>query len=274
MPGKVGLERRVVVGQRIKLHLAVVAVTESLQHRAQPRALEASRLEEGFHEIAIVKRERGQRPCLSGKLPRVVQCALEDEPGDRVDVHRRHLAAEPHRLQRDRASTGKRIQHLGRAAAIRLANFLPEPVEIGAVLAPPMENPADGLLLHLLRSPPADLLPLDLLDDVTGHPFQDLLALFRVTRVEQQRRNERRPARRQRPPGRPDMQRRDVPVPNVLLVDRVERDLLDRKRDLDQAGVVKGHDVVPSGCSGSGSMGTKGTECLTLPSGCLSMTRA
>ena len=34
------------------------------------------------------------------------------------------------------------------------------------------------------------------------------------------------------------MQRRDVPVPDVLLVDRVQRRLLERESDFDQAGVV------------------------------------
>ena len=221
-----------------------------------------------------MKRKRGQRPCLSGKLLRVVQRALEDEPSDRVDIHRRRLAAEPHRLEWDRAAAGERIQHFGRAAAIRLANFPPEPVEIGVVLAPPMQDAADGLLLHLLDGPPTDLPPLDFLDDAAGHPFQDLPALLSVAGVRQQRRDQRRPTRRQRPPCRPDMQRRDVPVPNVLLVHRVKRDLLQRKRNLDQAGIVGGHGAAPSpGCAGSGSMGTKGTVCLTPPSGSLSMMR-
>ena len=45
----------------------------------------------------------------------------------------------------------------------------------------------------------------------------------------------RRPARRQWPPHRPDVQRRDVPVSHVLFVDGVEGDLFQRERGFDEA---------------------------------------
>ena len=44
---------------------------------------------------------------------------------------------------------------------------------------------------------------------------------------------ERRPRRSQRSPRRPDVQRRDVAVPHVFLVNRVERDLLQGAGDFD-----------------------------------------
>ena len=56
-----------------------------------------------------------------------------------------------------------------------------------------------------------------------------------VRRVGPQRRADHRPARRQRPPRPPDVQRRDVPVPDRLLAPRVRRDALDGQVDLDQA---------------------------------------
>src|SRR5205807_9851727 len=109
-------------------------------------------------------RESGQRAGLSGELLRVFQRAFEDEPGDRVDVDRRCLTAEPHRLQGDRAATGKRVEHLRRAPAISLADFLAEPIEVGAAFAPPMQDAAAGFAFALLDNLPVDLLPLDRLD--------------------------------------------------------------------------------------------------------------
>src|SRR5690606_35232209 len=127
------------------------------------RALEALRLQEGLHEIAVMKREVRQRAGLAGELLRVFQRALQDEPGDRIDVDRRHLAAETHGLQRDRAAARERIEHLRRPPAIGLADFLSEPVEIGTVLPAPMQDSALGLALADLDRPSADLLLLDLL---------------------------------------------------------------------------------------------------------------
>jgi len=51
------------------------------------------------------------------------------------------------------------------------------------------------------------------------------------------RASRRRSSRRERPPRRPDVQRRNVPVAHVLLVHRVERRLLQRKRDFNQTAV-------------------------------------
>ena len=58
--------------------------------------------------------------------------------------------------------------------------------------------------------------------------------------------NQSRPTRRQRPPRRPDVERRDMPVPDVLLMDRVQGSLLERERDFDEAGPIGHHSLSPS----------------------------
>ena len=99
-------------------------------------------------------------------------------------------------------------------------------------------------LLDRLDRLAADLLLLDLGDDLPADLLQQFLPLLRRARIGQQRGDQRRPARRQRPPRRPDVQRRDVPVADVLLVDRVERRLLEREGDFDEAGFII-HGILP-----------------------------
>ena len=70
-----------------------------------------------------------------------------------------------------------------------------------------------------------------------------MAALVPAARIRQQRRQQHRPARRQRPLRRPDVQRRDMPVPHVLFVDGIEGDLLQRERRFDQA-LVSHHPAV------------------------------
>ena len=70
-----------------------------------------------------------------------VERALQNEPGDRIDVDGRDLAAERHRLQRDRAATCERIEHPRRAATVDVANPRAKPVEILSVLPLPVQNP-------------------------------------------------------------------------------------------------------------------------------------
>ena len=218
----------------------------------QSHALEALCLQEGFHEVAVLQREGGQRAGLPGELLRVFERAFEDEPGDRVDVDRRRLAAEPHRLQRDRTPAGERVEHPRRPPAIGLADLLPEPVEIGTALAPPMQDAAARLALALLDRLAVDLLFFDYLHDLAGEPPVDRLALLVVAGVGQQGRDQRRAARRQRPPCRPDVQGRDMPVPDVLFVHRIERHLFQREIELDQALHVL-HCHFPSVFSESGA---------------------
>ena len=63
-----------------------------------------------------------------------------------------------------------------------------------------------------------------------------------LRRVRPQRRANDRPARRQRPPRPPDMQRGNVPVPDGLLPPRVRRDALDGQVNFDEAAGV-GHRI-------------------------------
>src|SRR5205807_2235865 len=99
----------------------------------------------------------------------------------------------------------------------------------------------DDLLLHL---PVGQLLLFDDLHHLAAQLLQQPPPLLRIPRIRQQRRDQRRPARRQRSPRRPDVQRRDVPVPYVLLVHGIERRLLQRKGDFYEArGVSHGRDT-------------------------------
>ena len=98
--------------------------------------------------------------------------------------------------------------------------------------SPPVEDPAPSLLLHPLAAGARRF------DHPPRHPLQQLAARVPVARIRQQRRQQRRPTRRQRPPRRPDVQRRDVPVPHVLLVDGVEGDLLQRESCLNQTNFI------------------------------------
>ena len=114
-----------------------------------------------------------------------------------------------------------------------------------------MKDAALGLLLDALdRLPVGHLLAFDLLDDLAADLLAQLAPLLRVARVGQQRGDQRRPASRQRPPRRPDVQRRDVPMPDILLVDGVQRRLLEREGVFDQSGEVV-HALIPA---------TEGTE--------------
>jgi hypothetical protein len=67
------------------------------------------------------------------------------------------------------------------------------------------------------------------------------LGAFRVGRLEPERRADESAAGRQRPPWPPDVQRRDVPVPDRLLPPRVGADPLDGQIDLDQAIGISRH---------------------------------
>ena len=157
--------------------------------------------------------------------------AAQDEPRHRVDVRRHRLAPEPHRFQRNRPAPRERVEHPRGPSPERLPDLLPEPRKLPAVLAPPVEDPAPSLLLHPLAAGARRF------DHPPRHPLQQLPTRVPAARIRQQRRQQRRPTRRQRPPRRPDVQRRDVPVPDVLLVDGVEGDLLQRESCLDEAFV-------------------------------------
>src|SRR6516162_2026447 len=142
LPGEIGFEYWVVRNQ-FRLGWRVGAAEPELCHLPlQHSTLEALCLQEGFHEFAVFQREIGQRSGLASELLRVFERAFQNEPGDRIDVDRRHLAAEAHRLQRDCAAAGERVEHLWRATVIGFTDLAPEPVEIGPALTPPMQYAA------------------------------------------------------------------------------------------------------------------------------------
>ena len=174
---------------------------------------------------------------------RIFKGALEDEPRHRIDVHGGHLAAQTNRFKGNGAAPGERVQHPGRPSAVGLANLRSKPLQISSVLTAPMENPARRLLLDLLREPAVYPLAPHLLDHTPGHTLQNRASPFRITWVGEKRRDQRSPARRKRPPRRPDVQGRDMPVPHVLLMHGVQRGLLQRKRDLNQAPAVGPDDL-------------------------------
>ena len=104
-------------------------------------------------------------------------------------------------------------------------------------------NAADRLLLHLLDHAAVDALALRRLDHAPGQPLQHLLPLLGIAGIGKQHRNQRRPRCRKGPPRRPDIQGRDMPVPHILLVDRVEGRLLEGESDFDETG---GHIFSPN----------------------------
>jgi hypothetical protein len=201
------------------------------------------RLQKGFHESLVFEDKRGQRPRLPGELLRVFQRAFEDEPGDRVDVDGGGLTSQPHRLQRNGAAAREGVEHSGRPAAVGFLDLIAEPLERLGVFrfATPMQDAPFGLLFLAFDDLSAGhLLAFDALDHLAADFLAQLLPLFRRARIGQQRGNERRAAGRQWPPRRPDMQRRDMPVPHILFMHAIQRGLLERKGEFNEAGGV-GH---------------------------------
>ncbi len=75
-----------------------------------------------------------------------------------------------------------------------------EPVHVGAVLVSPVQDDPLGPLLDRLNDLPADLHLLNLGDDLAADLLQQFLPGLRRPRIGQQRGDQRRPTRRQRPP--------------------------------------------------------------------------
>jgi len=110
---------------------------------------------------------------------------------------------------RDREAAREGVQHLGRVVVVPRDVVYPrdlpaEPVEVGAGLPLPVEDAA-----HRLSGVGVD---------VTAQPLQELGARLLVAGIGQQRGDQRGAAGGQRSARRPDVQRGDVPVPDVLLV--------------------------------------------------------
>ena len=234
MPSEVRIEQRIVTADQVELHLDPVAVPEPLEQGPQHGPLESPRLQKRSHELRVARRELRQRLSPSGESLRIFKRALEDEPRHRIDVDRGHVAPQTHPFEGNRASASERIQHSRCPPAEGLANLLPKPLQILVALPAPVKDPARSLLLHLLHHATIHPLALHLLDHPTRHTLHNRPSVFSITKIYKQRRNQRRPARRQRPPRRPDVQCRDMPMSHVLLVNRIERHLLERKRHLDQ----------------------------------------
>jgi len=211
---------------------------QPLKLRPKRRALEPLRLEERLHEIAVAQHKVGQRSLLPGELLRIFERAFEDEPGDGIDIDRGDVATQTHRFERDRAPAGERIEHSRGAATIGLANFVPEELQVGTRLAPPMENAADGLLALDFDRLALDLLFFDLGNDAPTDTLDQPATLLRVTGVGQQRGDQRRAASRKWPSGRPYMERRDMPMPDILLVHGIQRRLLQGECPLDETSFL------------------------------------
>ena len=225
------------------------------------------RLEEGSHQRLIAKRKLRQRRGAPRQQPRIVQGATQDEPRHRVEIGGHDFAAEPHRFERDGTATGEGVEDTGGSAAERLVDLLakaekrmklpafalrsvPLPIalrvlftatpRIAKALPPPMQNPTPRRLPDLFAR------LVGLRHHLPRHPQQQLPPLLGIHGRWQEGREQRGPARRQRPPRRPDVQRGDVAVANVLFVDRVEGDLLQGEGGLDEA--AGGHGVLAALC--------------------------
>src|SRR5208337_2997906 len=142
-------------------------------------------LEERLHELGRLNRELWHGSHLAGELLGVFQGAFEDEPGDRVDVNGGRLASQAHGFQRDRPATRERVEHTRSPPTVSLLDLLAEPVHVGAVLVPPVQDTPLRLFLDNLDRFAADLLLLDLVDDLPANLFQQLLPLFRCSRIKQ-----------------------------------------------------------------------------------------
>src|SRR5690606_13462334 len=126
-------------------------------------------------------------------------------------------------------------------AAIGLADFLPEPLQIRARLPPPAQHTAFGLPgFDLLDPAIGHLLLLGGLLQHTAQAPEQLVALFLVTWVGQQRGDQRCAAGGERSARGPDVRCGDVAMTHILLVHRVDGGLLEREGALAQALVGRG----------------------------------
>ena len=195
----------------------------------------ARALKEALHKLWRFQRKLRQWPMLPCKLLRIFECAFEDEPGYWIDVDGSDLATQAHRLKGNCPATCEGIENLGGPSTVCVANPLPEPLQIWPRFSPPVENTAYRFLYLLLFNATArQLLFLYDLYYRATKLLQQLFPLLCIARVGQKCSNERSATRRQWPPGRPDVQGRDVPVTDVLLMDRVQRGLLEWECDFDQ----------------------------------------
>ena len=166
---------------------------------------------------------------------------LGDEHRHRVEIGGVALQPEPLRLQGDRAAAAKGVDDRRR-------------VVVGAQADEPARGAEDLLViavlpLHQLADEAEELLaPVararQLVERVGRPPAP------RARRGVDQRGEEDRPARGQRPPRPPQVQRGRVPVPDRLLARRLGVDRVQRQRDLNQLP-AHGYDdspLTPAAC--------------------------
>ena len=209
---------------------------------------DAPGLQKCRHQCFVAQRELRQWSALPGQHAGMVQRTAEDEPRHGVEVGSHGFAAEPHRLQGDRAAARERVENTWRAAAEGRLDLVSKradacfrvPSVAGAALAPPVQNAALGGLLH---SPATGVG--GPLHHLSRHPAEHVPARLGSARIGQQGRQQRRPTGRQGTPRRPDVQRGNVAVTNALLVNRVQRDLLQREGGFDEAAVGQNGFLAP-----------------------------
>jgi len=159
------------------------------------------------------------------------------------------LAPEAQGLKRNRPATGERVQHLRRLASsvgvqqlvgggnqrasrfdvVLLVRVLPPDQMLDELKATIARRVLDRLAVGLTVGPE----PLVL--QQVHHELAKVFRALRIVRIGDQRSEHHRPARRQRSPRPPDVQRRDVPVPDRLLPSRLLGDLFQRQGNFDQA---------------------------------------
>ena len=231
VPGEVGVGFRGVNIKRGLLLRCPFAVPETCEVRPQVAPfLDPLRFQEHLDEIAIPQGKGRERAGLPGHQARIVQGASQDEPRHGVDIGGGDFASEPHGFKGNGSAAREWIEYPRCPPPECLADLFSKPRQFGRRLTPPMENATNRLFL---------LPPLaHLLDRGAGDPLKEFLPSI-TTRIVEQRREQYRPAGCKGPPGRPDVQRGDVAMPNVLLMDRVDGRLPQRKRGLDQpAGIA------------------------------------
>ncbi len=176
----------------------------------------------------------------------VLEHDLDDQAGDGVQIAREGLAAEPQCLERDRTAAGEGIHH--QRCLLRISRLHQRPAHSRYVRLAERSQFAKSAMNRssaLRRS--SSVLP-------GWHPHRgqepaglrlELSRAERIARVRQEKPEEHRPTRRQRPPRPPEVEGAWVPVPDRLLPRRVPRHLRDRKIALRQAFAFFRDHVLP-----------------------------
>ena len=256
MPREVGPDPRPTVPQaRRQLQVPAVAVTQFrqcvpyLDLRPSP-----SCLDHGLREASVAQGEVRQRQFLSSHQTRVVERAAKDEPRDRVQVRGEGLAPQPHCLQRNRPAARKRVQHARCPPAERGLDLLAEPLQLRPVLPSPVQDAARGLLELRVLAAVLQTFRDQSASDAGAEPPPGLVVAW----ISQQRAQNHRAAGSQWSPRGPDVQGGQVAVPNVLLVNRVQRDLGEGQGGFGEAGDGVDNLPAPAASGGQGCQPPRG----------------